>query len=181
VLLGQAQAKLQEGRDLEAIGAIVKVLTKHPDRRSDVRVVEGLYRLANSATREASDTAFSLLQGMMATKGADILYQLWLDKAVRDTTRRRAEKWLRGEQFARSAASTTVLAVRLRLAESCERKHDLLPMAAKAGSATVLTYLRELENEQGCGMDGKSDCFACLRKDGQLKDAIAQISARGGQ
>jgi hypothetical protein len=178
VMLVSMQGKLQEGRDAEAVGLVVKVLSKHPDRRSDGRIAEALYKLANSTEKGPGDSAFALLQGTMATKGADILYQLWLDKAVRESTRRRADKWLRSEPFARTASNALVIAVRLRMAESCEKKYELLPLAAKGGTAFALAYLRELETDKGCGIDGKSDCFPCLRKDGRLKDAIVQMESR---
>jgi eukaryotic-like serine/threonine-protein kinase len=177
-LLGLMVVKLQEGRDAEALAAAVKVLSKHPDRRADARIADALYRTANSSARDAADTAFALLEGTMATKGAEILYQLWLDKAVRESTRRRAEKWLRSEQFARAASNAVVIATRLRLAESCEKKADLLPLAAKGGTGFVLSYLHELDSDKGCGIDGKSDCYPCLRKDGRLRTTIAQIESR---
>ena len=129
------RVSFRKGRDIEAAGLAIKVLGLSPDRRSDGRVAEALYKLANSATKEASDKAFALLEGTMATKGADILYQLWLDKGVRDTTHRRAEKWLKGEPFARTASNALVIAVRLRMAESCEKKYEMLPLAAKGGTA----------------------------------------------
>ncbi len=178
VMLGLMQSKLGAGRDVESVGLVVKVLSKHPDRRSDERIAEALYKIANSNTKEASDTAFALLEGTMATKGADILYQLWLDKALREHTRRRAEKWLRSEPFARTASNALVIATRLRMAESCEKKFELLGLAAKGGSASALAYLRELDSDKGCGIDGKSDCFPCLHKDGRLKDAIVQLESR---
>ena len=177
-MLALMQTKLDEGSDREAIGLAVKVLAKHSDRRSDGRIAEALYRLANSNVRDAADTAFALLQGTMATEGADILYQLAFDKGVRESTRRRAEKWLRSEQFARSASNALVIAVRLRFAETCEKKHDLLPLVAQGGNALALSYLKELEHENGCGLDGKADCFPCLRPDARLKEAIAQVVAR---
>ncbi len=178
VMIGSMQGKLQEGRDAEAAELVVKVLSKHPGRRSDARVAEALYQLANSTEKGPGDSAFALLQGTMAPKGADILYQLWLDKAVRESTRRRAEKWLRSESLARAASNALVVAVRLRTAESCEKKYELLPLAAKGGNAFALAYLRELETDKGCGIDGKSDCFPCLRQDGRLRNAIAQIESR---
>jgi eukaryotic-like serine/threonine-protein kinase len=180
-LLTLMQTKLSEGRDADATSLASKVLSKHADRRSDARIAETLYRAANSASKEAADTAFALLEGMMAQQGADVLYQLWLDKAVRESTRRRSEKWLHGAQFTKSASSATVLAVRLRLAESCEKKRDLLPLAAKGAGPFALAYLRELDSDKGCGITGKDDCFPCLRKDNRLKDAITQIEARGSK
>lgn len=180
-LIAAMQDKLQQQRETEALSLAVRVLSKHPDRRVDGRVGDVLYRLANSSTKNTSDTAFALLEGTMATKGADILYQLWLDKAVRESARRHAEKWLRGDQFARSASNSLVVTMRLRLADTCEKKRALLPSVAKGGAVPALQYLRELALEKGCGIDGTADCFPCLRGDSRLKDAIAQIEARVSQ
>jgi serine/threonine-protein kinase len=178
LLVVQAQSKVQQGKDSEAIALLAKAIGKHPDRRNDTRVADALYRLANSSAKDAADSAFSVLEGTMAAKGAEILYRLWLDKAVRDTTRRRAEKWLRSEQFHRSAPNALVIAVQLRAAETCDKKHALLTNAKTGGSIAALTYLKELRTEKGCGLDGQTDCWPCLRKDGALEAAISAIESR---
>lgn len=181
VMLATAQSRLDEQRELEAVGLIAKVLSKNPDRRSDPKVAEMLYALANSSAKDAVDLTFSLLEGTMSTNGADLLYRLWLDKSVREPVRRRAEKWIRSDPFSRAAANSTQVATRLRLAETCAKKYELLPMAAKGGTALALTYLKELENAHDCGIQGSSDCYPCLRKDSRLRDAITQIEARLNQ
>lgn len=180
-ILAAAQAKIDEQHDLEAVGLIAKVLSKNPERRSDAKVAEMLYALANSSVKDAADLSFSLLEGTMSTQGADLLYRLWLDKSVREPVRRRAEKWIRSEPFSRAASNSTQVATRLRLAETCAKKYDLLPMAAKGGTALALAYLKELDNARDCGVDGKADCYPCLRKDDRLRNAIDQIEARSGK
>lgn len=180
-MLAAAQAKLSDGRDTEAVNLVSKVLSKNPDRRSDAKVAEILYGLANSNAKDAADLAFSLLEGTMSSVGADLLYRLWLDKAMREVTRRRAEKWIRSEPFNRAAANSTQIAARLRLAETCEKKRDLLSMAAKGGTAFALNYLNELKNDRACGIDGKSECYPCLHKDDLLEQTIRLIEARLGK
>jgi hypothetical protein len=137
-----------------------------------------LFRTASSNSNGVANATFSLLQGTMAAQGAEILYQLAIDKSIPTHVRARAEKWLHAPQFDRAASDALRVAARLRLASTCESKHAMLPMAAKAGGSAALVYLRELQVETGCGLSGTSDCYHCLRKDTQLKDAIEQIEAR---
>jgi hypothetical protein len=177
-LIEWAQAKLHEGHDAEAVSTLVRMLAKHPDRRNDDRVADILFKTASSNANGVSNTTFSLLQGTMAGQGAEVIYQLAIDRSVPSHVRARAEKWLHTVQFDRAASDALRVATRLRLASSCETRHAMLPIAAKAGGAAALTYLRELQVETGCGLTGTSDCFACMRKDTQLKDAIAQIEER---
>jgi hypothetical protein len=177
-ILMSAQEKMGGGRETEAVNLVAKVLSKNPERRSDQKVAEMLYAIANSNVRDAADLAFSLLEGTMSAAGADLLYRLWLDRAMRESTRRRAEKWIRSEPFNRAAPNSTQVAVRLRLAETCEKKYELLTMAAQGGTAFALAYLNELKNDHVCGMDGKSACYPCLHKDGRLEQTIRQIETR---
>jgi len=177
-LIEWAQAKLHEGHDAEAVSTLVRMLVKHPDRRNDDRVADILFKTASSNANGVSNTTFSLLQGTMAGQGAEVIYQLAIDRSVSSHVRARAEKWLHTVQFDRAASDALRVATRLRLASSCETRHAMLPIAAKAGGTAALTYLRELQVETGCGLTGTSDCFACMRKDSLLKDAIAQIEER---
>jgi serine/threonine-protein kinase len=178
VVVRSAQAKLDEGRDAEAVSAIARLLGKHPDKRNDDTVASILFKTASSNVGNAANATFSLLQGTMAAQGAEIIYQLAIDRSIPGHVRSRAEKWLHSPQFDRAASDALRVAARLRLAPTCEAKHAMLPMAAKAGGAAALVYLHELEAETGCGLSGASDCYSCLRKDSQLKDAIAQIDTR---
>lgn len=177
-LIEWAQTKLHEGHDAEAVSTLVRMLAKHPDRRNDDRVADILFKTASSNANGVSNTTFSLLQGTLAGQGAEIIYQLAIDRSVPSHVRARAEKWLHTVQFDRAASDALRVATRLRLASSCETRHAMLPIAAKAGGAAALAYLRELQVETGCGLTGTSDCFACMRKDSQLKDTIAQIEER---
>jgi hypothetical protein len=178
VLLALATERLAADKEAEAVSFVVRALTRQPERRNDERVAAVLFRTANSLQRDVSDKTFALLQGTMAGKGAEIQYQIWLDRSVRESTRKRAERWLHSEMFERTAPGAIIIAIRLRQADSCEKKHTLLPTAGKIGGPATLSYLTELENVKGCGMDGSLDCYPCLRKDARLKDALTQIRSR---
>ncbi len=177
-LLDLAQSKLREGKDADAANTVARVLGKHPDKRNDSRVADVLFKTASSTAKGASNTSFSLLEGTMASPGAEIVYQLAVDKSLPVFARGRASKWLASPQFDRAASDALRTAVKIRFASTCEAKHALLPTASKVGGRAALVYLYELQGETGCGLSGKSDCYKCLRDDNQLKDAIAQIEAR---
>ena len=177
-MIASAQAKLREGHDYDAVSIVGRVLGKHPDKRNDARVSAILFKAAGSTAKGASNTAFSLLQGVMAAAGAEVNYQLAIDKSLPTWVRARAAKWLSTPQFDRASSDALRMAVKLRQASTCELKHAQLNNAAKVGGAAVLTYLHELQVQTGCGLSGKDDCYACMRGDDQLADAIAQIEAR---
>jgi len=177
-LLDQAQKKLREGKELEAVNGVLRVLGKHPDRRNDARVASILFKTAGSTAKGVANTTFSLLEGTMAAPGAEVVYQLAVDRSLPGYVHSRAEKWLRSPQFDRAASDALRVAAKIRFAPTCEAKHALLPMTGKAGGSAALNYLHELQGETGCGLSGKNDCFTCLRGDSQLEDAISQIEAR---
>jgi serine/threonine-protein kinase len=178
VLLALAISRLEANRESDAVTFVLRALTRQPERRNDERVATVLYKTANSEQPELAERTLSLLQGTMAAKGAEIQYQLWLDRSVREAVRKRIDRWLRSQAFERAASGAIQIAVRLRLAESCEKKSKLLGTAAKIGGPAALAYLSELKSTTGCGYNGKSDCYSCLRQERHLDDAIAQIQAR---
>jgi eukaryotic-like serine/threonine-protein kinase len=177
-LLNFAEAKLSEMKELEAVNTVSRVLGRHPDRRSDPRVAYILFKTAASTAKGVSYTTFSLLEGTMAAYGSEIIYRLAVDKSLPSSIRNRAEQWLHSPKFERAASDALKVAVHLRFTSTCEGKHAILPMAAKVGDKATLAVLHELEIQTGCGLSGKNDCFACLRHDDRLKDAIAQVEAR---
>ncbi|HEX9297263.1 MAG TPA: hypothetical protein VF881_15585, partial [Polyangiaceae bacterium] len=68
--------------------------------------------------------------------------------------------------------------VDLRSANSCEAKKALLPRAKENGDERVLPVLRKLQNAQGCGFLGLSECWGCLHRDNALGTTIEAIEER---
>jgi len=177
-MLDQAQKKLRENKDADAVNTVAHVLGKHPDRRNDARVAAILFKTASSTVKGVANTTFSLLEGTMAAPGAEIVYQIAADKSLPSYVRTRAEKWLHTPQFERAASDALRIASNLRFASTCDAKRALLGAASKAGGTAALAYLHELQGETGCGLSGKDDCYACLRIDSALSDAIKAIETR---
>ncbi|MGC4069176.1 MAG: hypothetical protein QM784_31915 [Polyangiaceae bacterium] len=75
VLLALAKERLAANKEADALGFVIKALGRQPERRNDERVSAVLFRTADSLQRDLCDKTFSLLQGAMAGKGAEIQYQ----------------------------------------------------------------------------------------------------------
>lgn len=181
VLLTLSEQRLASNRESDAMGFLMRALAKQPELRNDPRLAKILFRTADSELKDVADKSFSLLQGIMGAKGAELQALLWGDKSVREPTRKRAERWLKSEAFERIASGATYVTTKLRMADSCAKKRALLPTAAKIGSGLTLAYLQELKVRSGCGLDGTSDCYPCLREGNALEDAITQIQSRAAK
>ena len=81
-LISLASERASAGQDAEAVSLAAKALTQHPSWRDDARLAPVLFRGAASESKETSDLAFGLLQGTMAARGAEIVYQLAQDKGA---------------------------------------------------------------------------------------------------
>ena len=128
--------------------------------------------------KAASDTTFALLFGPMGKHGPDIAYDLAATEVVKLWVRKRADQGLRSAQFAPLAAPELSIAVALRFATTCPQRYDLLPRAKEIGDERALGYLNLYKFSTGCGPRKKDDCYACLRADSRLNEAIAAISRR---
>ncbi len=177
-VLAAVSADLSASRDADAMAKLGRLLTQHPSLRSDERIGALLYRGAQSRDKKAEETAFGLLEGTMARNGTAVLYRLALDRSVRDSVRRAAEKRLQSAAFAAIAPADLVTAVKLRYAESCEQRRRALELAGRVGETRTLEVLRELAATNGCGLSGKEDCYPCLRADGALAAASSAIETR---
>lgn len=179
ILLAQAERLLDEGRHADVLPLIDRLIARSPELKSDARVARILAKTAASNNARAAAESFSMLKGPMGEAGAEILYELSLRSDVAAGVRKRAELWLLGKEFARTAPLPLYAAVKLRQAKSCEEKHALLPFAADAGGKYVLEYLRELDQKTVCSPEALDDCFPCLRNDDRLSKALAKLQASG--
>ena len=174
LLLDSATALARESRDAEAVMLIERALLRKAELRSDPRVHDVLLRTAHSDDKASAAATFALLENAMAERGAELIYEISLTRVGKESSRRRAQSWLKGKQFAKNAALPLFIAVKLREAKSCEDKHALLPLA-KGGGKQTLEYLRELQAHTTCAPDDLVNCYPCMRDDSRLSDAISAI------
>ncbi|HMJ10465.1 MAG TPA: serine/threonine-protein kinase [Polyangiaceae bacterium] len=178
VLLELVGAYDTRGDHAQSVGAIGRALSLDPKLMDNAQVATGLFKAAQA--KASADASFALLEGPMGSRGADIVYDLATTKGVRQNVKTRALGWLKTKEFDRASSAALNIAVALRQAQSCQQKHALLLRAKNVGDERSLPELRLLEARTGCGRRKRDDCFACLRKDDRLKQAITTIQARTG-
>jgi len=175
VLLDLADSLLADRRDSDVPAIVARLITRQPSLKDDARVKRVLLSAAGSADRKASSEAHALLTGAMGETGASLVYELSIDRDVRDAARLRAQNWTTTKDFERVASLPVYAAAKLRNAKTCEDKHALLDFGAAVGGSYVRSYLHELEGQTSCKPDDLVHCQPCLRSDSRLSDAIAKL------
>ncbi len=179
VHLELAKAYRLEKRYGEVVGRIGHVVELEPQMRRDAEVATLLWQSAQMP--ESQEAAFALLEGPMASRGADILFDLSTTRGIRADVKARAERYFQSESFAKVASDALKVAVALRNADTCAAKKALLPRAERHGDRRALKVLRTMEATTGCGRRAKADCYPCLREGSALAKAIDAIDARTRQ
>jgi hypothetical protein len=176
VALELARAALAAKDYVKAVGGVGRALNLDPGLSGNKQIASILFQTAQ--VKAASDASFALLFGPMDKHGPDVAYDLAATEAVKPWVRARADQGLRSADFTRLATPALSVAVALRFATSCPQRAALLPRAKELGDERALGYLNMYQATTGCGRRQKEDCYACLRSESRLADAIAAIKRR---
>ncbi len=176
ISLEQARAALAAKDYVKAVGSVGRTLNLDPELSDNKQIASILFQTAQ--VKAASDASFALLFGPMDKHGPDIAYDLAATEVVKPWVRARADQGLRSADFTRLATPALSIAVALRFATNCPQRAALLPRAKELGDERALGYLNMYKATTGCGRRQKDDCYACMRADSRLNDAIAAIKQR---
>jgi serine/threonine-protein kinase len=171
-----ARSELAAKDYVQAVGWVGRTLNLDPTLAEDKQVASILFQTAQ--VRPASDASFALLFGPMGSHGPDVVYDLAATEVVKLWVRTRADTWLRSPDFGKAATPALNVAVALRFTTNCPQRAALLARAKTDGDARSLGYLNQYRATTGCGRRHRDDCYACLRSDSRLTDAIAAIHQR---
>jgi tetratricopeptide (TPR) repeat protein len=176
VLLALAQERVNSKKYAEAVNAVSAALEVEPELNVSKKVASLLFTTAQS--KSGRERTFSLLEGPMGSRGADIVYDIAVHPTIKPQVKTRAEKYLASEAFERASSPELNIAVALLHANRCEQKYALLLRAKNVGDSRSLKHLDPLVKTDGCGAGGKQDCYPCMRADSRLADARSQPSKR---
>ncbi len=176
VLAASALAESQKKNHATALAFVERTLTVDPSFSSDDRLSMAVF----AAARESATwkRAFKLLEGPMAGRGAELIWDIASDKQAPLAARQRAGVWLRSATFRKHATPALLLAAELRTARTCEQARNLLARAKDVGDERSLSQLEAWQARTGCGKKRQEDCMPCLRADVRLEEAIAAVRAR---
>ncbi|HLK41379.1 MAG TPA: protein kinase, partial [Polyangiaceae bacterium] len=176
MLLERAYTGVRNTR--EAVREASLWLAADPGAVSDLKLQEDVRNAA--LLKEEQESAFSLLESKMGTRGIDILYDVAYGASGRmyPQAAARAKRSLAQEDVRGRASPALSILLDFTEAKGCETKHDLLDRARLQGDARLLAVLQKYQSTRGCGFLGVTDCYPCLHRDQSLRDAMTAIEER---
>jgi serine/threonine protein kinase len=171
VQLELAEASTAAKQYVKATGAVGKALELDPELKNDPRTARVLFQTAQ--VKDSQDATFALLEGPMGGRGADILYDLVVQKGVKPGTQTRAERYVRSDDFNENASPPLKVAVAMRKSKTCAEVRSHLPEVQRIGDERSLPYLEFFQR--------KSQHYACLSEGGLLDATLAAVKQRTGK
>jgi serine/threonine protein kinase len=173
------KAYLATGASNDAMREVGLLVKADPTAAGDPKVLEDV-RNAAIGKGDAADEAFALLESSLGTVGIDELYDIayaqWASEYPAASNR--AQKALAQADVRARGTPAVQVTLEFRAANSCDKKHALLPRAADVGNSRTLAILKAYTPARGCGFLGARDCWPCMHKDGSLAKTIAAIDER---
>jgi hypothetical protein len=170
VQLELADALANGKQYLKAAGAMGRALSLDPASKEDARAARALFQAAQ--VKDSQDAAFALLEGPMDGRGADILYDLAVEKGVKPNAQSRAERWIRSPELQKVASPSLAVAVAVRKSKSCPEVRSHLSRVKEVGDGRSMLYLEFFQR--------KSTQYACLNEGGELEQTMAAVRQRTG-
>jgi hypothetical protein len=163
-------------KELEASKAFRDRVAANPSLLEDKAVLSELRKLmANPNTAREALAGVAAVPGPL---GADILYEVWTGTPNRTATTDLARALVYTPDVRAKASPALLVALELRVVETCEQNHALLPRAIQAGDRRSLNLVAKLKRNQGCGPNKRQDCYPCLREGAELDTAIKTVKTR---
>jgi hypothetical protein len=136
-------------------------------------------RMVDYATSpETMLPAFQELTQWTGSAGPDVLYAVWEKAAGGSRAASLAQQLLYSADQRAKATPALVVALDLRSAANCDDYLHVLPAVQRNGDQRSSATLRALRHKDGCGADGQQDCYACLRDNSLLEDALKAVEGR---
>jgi serine/threonine-protein kinase len=159
-----------------ALQAASAALALDPKLNENPKVAGALFRAAQA--HEVRAATFRLLVGPMGAAGVNIIYDLAHTPGVQARVRAEAGQLLQRQEIRQAAAPSLRLILDLESAQSCAEIAPLVRRAGVVGDRRALPRLQEFSRTTGCDPKEQGDCYACLRGDNDLAQAIATIRQR---
>jgi hypothetical protein len=165
-------ARSEHGERRKGLEAYLKAVDRERRYGSNWRLLRDL--LLATDDREAWPRALSVAAALPGPRGADILFHVWASTPKSNAKTEQAKSLLETDGVRARASEAVRVALDLRnvRGEGCDARRKLLPRAAEHGDARSLLPLLKMTSRRGCGPAHDKDCFACLRGDPLLEQAI---------
>ncbi len=174
--LGRGYAVIGHGKP--SLEAYDKALTLEPSLASDAALMKDV--VAATADKTTVRDALSLAVRSLGAPGADLVY--FVNQATRNKkdvadTHTMSRTLLESETLRQKASPALLVALDLNKARGCAAVRPVVERAVTHADARSLPKLKSFTARNGCGFLGMGDCFACLRGNSNLADAVRRADS----
>ena len=169
-------AAARRQREVTRVALLRQKLARDPGLFKDAAIMTELRRAAEDPL-----TATDALSAMAEAPGplsADLLYEMWTGTVARNSATELARSLVFSKEVRAKASPELAVALELRIAETCEQNHALLPRVIDKGDRRSLALLAKLSRRYGCGANKRQDCYPCLREDKAIDEAMTAVKKR---
>jgi hypothetical protein len=171
-----ALAAARRTREVERIVLLRQKLRRDPGLFKDAAILTELRRAAEDPL--TAPDALSAMADAPGPLSADLLYEMWTGTVARNSATELARSLVFSKEVRAKASPELAIALDLRIAETCEQNRELLPRVLDKADRRSLSLLAKLSRRYGCGPNKRVDCYACLRQDAAVEDAMAAVKKR---
>lgn len=168
----EAGYQAQKQKELREFAKVTTSSAAPPSAGAVSRMVE------YATSPETMLPAFQELTQWPGSAGPDLLYSVWEKAAGGSRAASLAQQLLYSADQRTKATPALLVALDLRSAATCDDYLRVLPAAVRDGDQRSSATLRALRHGDGCGADGRQDCYACLRDSPLLESALKAIDRR---
>jgi hypothetical protein len=169
-------AAARRQREVARVAELRQKLGRDPGLFKDAATLTELRRAAEDPLTAAD--ALSAMAEAPGPLSADLLYEVWTGTVARNSATELARSLVFSKEVRAKSSPELAVALELRLAETCEQNRDLLPRVLDKGDRRSLALLAKLSRRYGCGPNKRADCYACLREDKAVEEAMAAVKKR---
>jgi hypothetical protein len=170
---------LTEGRAAQrrkGLAGIREDLKRNPNLGEDPDLLRRLRAAADDP--ELARDALGILATLPGPVPVDILYEIWMGTKGKTDITRLAEELVFLDSVRKNASPALAVVLDLRDAKDCQEVSKALDRALAHGDRRAARPLGLLTTRQGCGPRKAEDCYACLRSDQRIVDAVSAVLRR---
>ena len=158
------------------LATLANDLHRNPSLGSDPDILKRLRKATEND--ELARDALRIMATLPGSKPADVIYDLWVGTPKRTPTTELAEQLVYTKEVRQKASPALAVALDLREADTCEQVKPVVARAVEEGDRRSLRLLGKLTLRYGCGKGKGQDCWACLREEDTLTDALKAVVKR---
>jgi len=122
---------------------------------------------------KAFRVALNLSETILGKPGVDLIWDLWEDEKYLPDHKEQTDKLAKKLVIlSRRATPALRVAIDLTFTNQCDKLLGILARAATEADTRSVARLTELGSKVGCGAGQAEDCYACLRDDPLLGQAL---------